>query len=130
MSCGVCTIVHGYGVVFVRGTPGGRQRASGSSLLRFSLRFLYTASAAGSIGTSTPEPTMSTFWRIAFGCQLPDRSGWPSAVRGGGPAGGQPGVPARPPRARPPLGVEVSSAAATPAIGDVKRLAIAFVHLS
>src|SRR5438128_1398037 len=37
---GCVVIVHGFGVVFVRGTPGGRQRASGSSLLRFSLRFL------------------------------------------------------------------------------------------
>src|SRR5712691_479878 len=99
MSFGVCTIVHGYGVVFVRGTPGGRQRASGSSLLRLSLCFLYSAWATGSIGTSTPEPTRSTFWRIAFGCQLPDRSGWPSAVRGTGPAGGHADVP--PPAPRP-----------------------------
>src|SRR5881628_495007 len=124
-SCGVCTIVHGYGVVFVRGTPGGRQRASGSSLLRFSLRFLYTASAGGSIGTSTPEPTMSTFWRIAFGCQLPDRSGWPSAVRGVGPAGGQSSPPPRPWAA---AAFEISSIAAAAAIENVQHLANNFIE--
>src|SRR5690242_465660 len=81
--------LHGYGVVLMRGTPGGRQRASGSSLLSPDLCLSYTAFAAGSSGTSTPEPIMSTFWRIALGCQLPERSGWPSAVRGVGPFGGQ-----------------------------------------
>src|SRR5215469_6649658 len=81
--------LHGYGVVLMRGTPGGRQRASGSSLLREALRFSYTALGPGSKGTSTPAPVMSTFWRIALGCQLPERSGWPSAARGVGPAGGQ-----------------------------------------
>src|SRR5204863_4456896 len=128
MSCGVCTIVHGYGVVFVRGTPGGRQRASGSSLLRFSLRFLYTASAAGSIGTSTPEPTMSTFWRIAFGCQLPDRSGWPSAVRGVGPAGGQSDAPPRPPRPWAAATFEINSIAAAAATENIRLLAISFIQ--
>src|SRR5512138_3262685 len=42
---------------------------------------------------------------MAFGCQLPERSGLPSAVRGVGPAGGQFGSPPRPgpaPRPRPP----------------------------
>src|SRR5262245_9687666 len=128
MSCGVCTIVHGYGVVFVRGTPGGRQRASGSSLLRLSLCFLYTASAAGNIGTSTPEPTMSTFCRIAFGCQLPDRSGWPSAARGAGPAGGQSGVPPRPPRPWAAAAFEISNIAAAAAIENVKLLANNFIE--
>src|SRR4051794_7441765 len=39
---------------------------------------------------------MSTFWRIALGCQLPVRSGCPSAARGAGPGGGQLGAPPRP----------------------------------
>src|ERR1041385_7432641 len=128
MSCGVCTIVQGYGVVFVRGTPGGRQRASGSSLLRLSLCFLYSACAAGSIGTSTPEPTKSTFWRIAFGCQLPDRSGWPSAVREAGPAGGQAGVPPRPPGSWAAAAFEIKRIAAAAAIENVKLLAVRFIR--
>src|SRR6202012_3478836 len=81
--------LQGYGVVLMRGTPGGRHRASGSSLLRPALCFSYTALGPGSKGTSTPEPIRSTFSRIALGCQLPVRSGWPSAVRGVGPLGGQ-----------------------------------------
>src|SRR2546430_1785543 len=68
----------------MRGTPGGRQRASGSSLLSESLCCLYSAAAHGCIGPSTPLPIISTFWRIALGAQLPDRSGLPSAVRGAG----------------------------------------------
>src|SRR5262245_8531727 len=35
---------------------------------------------------------------MAFGCQLPVRSGWPSAVRGVGPVGAS----GAPPRPRPP----------------------------
>src|SRR5437868_1846992 len=127
MSFGVCTIDHGYGVVLMRGTPGGRQRASGSSLLRSPLCFLYTASAAGSIGTSTPEPTMSTFCRIAFGCQLPDRSGWPSAIRGVGPAGGQSDAPPRPPRPWAAATFEINRIAATATTENVKPLAINFI---
>src|SRR5712691_10769673 len=130
MSFGVCTIVHGYGVVFVRGTPGGRQRASGSSLLRLSLCFLYSAWAAGSIGTSTPEPTRSTFSRIAFGCQLPDRSGWPSVVRGTGPAGGHAEVPPPAPRPWAAAAFEINSIAAPAAIKNVKLLAIRFIRNS
>src|SRR5580658_4567121 len=82
-------MLHGYGVVLMRGTPGGRQRASGSSLLRDALRWSYRALGPGSKGISTPAPIISTFSRIALGCQLPERSGWPSAVRGEGPVGGQ-----------------------------------------
>src|SRR5215472_8545244 len=112
----------------MRGTPGGRQRASGSSLLRLSLRFLYRAWASGSMGTSTPEPTMSTFWRIALGCQLPDRSGRPSAVRGVGPAGGQSGVPPRPPRPWAAATFEINRIAAAAAMENVKLLAISLIH--
>src|ERR1700679_1036877 len=81
--------LHGYGVVVMRGTPGGRQRASGSSLLRDALRLSYRALGPGSNGTSTPAPIISTFSRIALGSQLPERSGCPSAARGVFPAGGQ-----------------------------------------
>src|SRR5579863_952653 len=44
---GVCTMQNGYGVVVMRGTPGGRQRASGSSLEILSLCCWYTFSAQG-----------------------------------------------------------------------------------
>src|SRR5207244_4378114 len=71
---------------------------------------------------------MSTFWRIAFGCQLPDRSGWPSAVRGVGPAGGQSGVPPRPPRPCAPAAFEINSIAAAAATENVKLLAISLIH--
>src|SRR5262245_31902763 len=62
---------------------------------------------------------MSTFWRIALGCQLPVRSGCPSAVRGVGPEGGQLGSPPRP---CADTALEVSKAAATAATTRVKCL--------
>src|SRR5262245_8559449 len=62
---------------------------------------------------------MSTFWRIALGCQLPVRSGCPSAVRGVGPEGGQLGSPPRP---CADTALEVSKAAATAATARVKCL--------
>src|SRR4051812_3205743 len=92
VKAGVCTMRNGYGVVLIRGTPGGMQRASGSSFEMLSLWSLYALAAQGWKGTSTPVATMSTFCRIALGSHAPEISGFPSALRGAGPEGGQAGL--------------------------------------
>ena len=86
-GCGVCTMVQGYGVVLIRGTPGGRQRASGSSFDRLPLRSKYSFSAQGSMGGSPPTEARLMFCRMELGAQFPERSTLPSAVRGAGPVG-------------------------------------------
>src|SRR6185295_16743670 len=82
------------------------------------------AFAAGSIGTSMPVRIMSTLAPMAFGCQLPVKSGFPSAVRGVGPGGGQLGSPPRPPRPWANAMFEVSRIAATAATARVTRLKV------
>jgi hypothetical protein len=70
----------------MRGTPGGRQKPSGSSLPLVSLRCLNISAAAGLNGTSFKPEVMSSENRIPGGSQIPERSGLPSAVRGAGAA--------------------------------------------
>src|SRR5262249_23579804 len=65
--------------------------------------------------------------RIAFGCQLPDKSGWPSAVCGVGPEGGQSRVAPLPPRPWATAAFEINSIAAAATIENVKLLAIRFI---
>src|SRR5690348_12234307 len=66
------------------------QRASGSSFERLSLWSLYSFAAHGWKGISIPVAGRSTFCRNALGSHAPDRSGFPSAAFGTGPAGGHP----------------------------------------
>src|SRR5437867_11844147 len=77
----------------MRGTPAGRQYPSGSSLLKFDLRSLYNASAQGCRGTC---PRVA---KLMPGSQTPEKSTFPSVVRGVGPAGAF-----SLPRLPPPLG--------------------------
>src|ERR1019366_160320 len=84
MSFGVCTIFQGYGAM--RGTPAGRQFASGSS---FDMCSLVTFSAQGWMGSCSPvwrEVDMS-YMKVRSGVQIPVKSGLPSIARGVGPAG-------------------------------------------
>src|SRR5690349_373474 len=96
MYLGVSTTDHGYGAM--RGTPVGRQLASGSSP---ALRDLKSFSAPGSMISFSPglraremSPT-----KLLSGRQTPEKSTWPLASRGVGPvtAGGR-----KPPRPLPP----------------------------
>src|SRR5215472_10702085 len=94
---GAVATVHGYGAI--RGTPVGRQLASGSApALRLFMIFSYSG--------------LSTIWSPGFrireisptsplsGRQTPEKSGFPSGRRGVGPVGttGPRPRPARPPR--------------------------------
>src|SRR5436309_1671018 len=93
---GVWTMRNGNGVVLVRGTPGGRQRPSGSSLPILALRCFNKSAAQGCMGISLTCESVLLLIRSALGAHGPDRSGLPSARRGAGPLGGQPGLGTKP----------------------------------
>src|SRR5271170_107273 len=87
MVPGVCTIFQGAGAASILGTPCGRQFASGSSLeWEPSVRWSYRALAQGWKGTSPGfrSTAISRTYRLALGSQMPERSGWPSGLRGAG----------------------------------------------
>jgi hypothetical protein len=65
---------------FIRGTPAGRQRSSGSSFERLSARSFWIFSARGSI-SGFPASTVRGEY------QTPEKSGLPSGIRGMGPVG-------------------------------------------
>src|SRR6185312_3203245 len=85
MYPGVWTIFHGAGAPLIFGTPCGRQLASGSSFSWApSMRDSYSVFAQAWNGTSPGfrSAAMSRTYLLAFGSQMPERSGWPSAVFG------------------------------------------------
>src|SRR5262247_1463647 len=79
--------LHGGGEAFILGTPRGRQFASGSSPeCDPSSRWSTSALAQGWNGTS-PGLRSDAMFRMylgLLGAHTPDRSGWPSGVRGAG----------------------------------------------
>src|SRR5689334_24569656 len=78
---GVVTMRHGYGAM--RGTPAGRQCASGSSFaMRDSFVFLPSA-VYGMVSPAARPSSMSLVGPPPI--QTPCRSGWPSDARGVGP---------------------------------------------
>src|SRR5438552_2202513 len=77
-SAGVWTIFQGKG--FIRGTPAGRQRASGSSREWLSVRSLVSAAAHADI-TGLPGS------KVRGEKYTPERSGLPSGILGAGPVG-------------------------------------------
>src|SRR5579863_6622023 len=90
MVPGVCTIFQGAGAASILGTPCGRQLASGSSLeWEPSVRWSYRALAQGWKGTAPGfrSTAISRTYRLALGSQMPERSGWPSRLRGAGAEG-------------------------------------------
>src|SRR5579863_1642606 len=106
---GVWRMRNGNGVVFTRGTPGGRQNPSGSSLPITALRCFRMSAAQGCMGMSLTTESVLLLMRSALGAHGPERSGLPSARRGTGPEGGQPGL-----GMNPSTGCEkISSCAAT-----------------
>src|SRR5579862_777955 len=85
MCVGVSTILHGYGAR--RGTPVGRQFASGSSLDNRALRLLSPAGFNGSVSPFLSPSEMSSIRKTSAGRQTPEKSTRPSASRGVGPGG-------------------------------------------
>src|SRR2546428_13560466 len=72
------------GTSMMSGTPWGKQRPEGRSLLKFSCRSLYSASAHGWKGTGIPSAaTLFKYLPSGF-LQIPVRSGLPSRVLGAG----------------------------------------------
>src|SRR6185369_7374058 len=92
MYAGLCTMRNGNGVVLDRGTPGGRQNPSGSSFPMRARRCFNKSATQGCMGMSFTTESVLLLIRRALGAQGPDKSGLPSARRGTGPAGGQPGL--------------------------------------
>ena len=91
MTSGVCTSFRPSGIVSFSGMPEGQQRTPGWSLPLLAMRSLYSSRAHGCSGISSCFMSAAklsshfTWSRIvAPGIQKPDRSGWPSAVLGGG----------------------------------------------
>src|SRR5438094_974183 len=72
------------GTSIMSGTPWGKQRPEGRSLLKFSCRSLYSASAHGWKGTWTPSAVMLFRYLPSGFLQIPVRSGLPSGVFGTG----------------------------------------------
>src|SRR5215475_2124738 len=72
------------GTSIASGTPWGRHRPEGRSLLIVSCRCLYNAAAAGWNGTSTPFQAIFSRYRASGFLQIPVRSGLPSDVLGTG----------------------------------------------
>ena len=72
----------------MRGTPVGKQSASGSSA---AMRDFMSVSAAGSSTSSSPGVRPVLISPIGpFPTQTPEKSGVPSGKRGGGPSGTAP----------------------------------------
>src|SRR3984893_8440870 len=82
ITLGVWIILNGNGDW--RGTPDGRQLALGSSFERRSLLSLRAHGCKGSFSPGLRATAMSPII-LGSGPQIPDRSGFPSAARGGGP---------------------------------------------
>src|SRR5579862_7748729 len=76
---GVCTVFWGNGEIL--GTPAGKQKPSGSSLLKLSRRSFIRAAAHGC--KSNGPPVLAKF----AGVQTPCKSTLPSGIRGVGPEG-------------------------------------------
>src|SRR5262245_27756974 len=66
---------------------------------------------------------------MAFGCQLPDRSGLPSAVRGAGPCGGQSDAAGGPPVRPRPCPAPGPCATSTPDV-NIIAAATAAAHIT
>src|SRR5262245_55507522 len=90
MTSGFWMIFHGGGDALTRGTPCGRQLANGSSPeCEPSARCSTSVFAQGGNGTSLGlrSVAMSSTYFGLSDSQMPDRSGWPSAVLGAGAEG-------------------------------------------
>src|ERR1700690_3334781 len=85
MNPDVWTIFQGAGAASILGTPCGRQLPSGSSLeCEPSVGWSYSVLAHGLNRTSPGfrSAAISRRYLLALGSQMPERSGWPSELRG------------------------------------------------